>query len=57
MFLDLGFKESLVKRLHHDPAQLFGRDLAGLPAPEVHGQLPGQGDDGAFLLPGGGLGV
>ena len=43
--------------MHHDPAELFRGDLAGLPAPEVHRQLPGQGHDCAFALAGGGLGI
>jgi hypothetical protein len=41
-----------VKGSSHFPAQLFGGDPAGLPAPEVHGQLPGQGDDGLFAFAG-----
>ena len=36
----------------HFPAQLFRGDPAGLPAPQVHGQLPGQGDDGLFAFTG-----
>jgi hypothetical protein len=34
----------------HFPAQLFGSDPAGLPAPQVHGQLACQGDDGLFAF-------
>ena len=32
-------------RLAHDPAQLLGTDLAGLPFPQVNEQLPGKGDN------------
>jgi hypothetical protein len=38
------------KRSGHFPAQLLWGDPAGLPAPEVHGQLTGQGDDGLFAF-------
>ena len=53
----MSFKGSPVKRLHHDPAELFGRELAGLPAPEIHGELAGQRHQGALLLPRGRLGI
>ena len=53
----MSFKESPVQRLHHDPAELCGRDLAGLPAPEIHGQLPGQRHERPFFLSRGSLGI
>jgi hypothetical protein len=34
----------------HFPAQLLWSHSPGLPAPEVHGQLTGQGDDGLFAF-------
>lgn len=36
----------------HAPAELFWGDAAGLPAPEVHGELTGQGHDGLFAFAG-----
>ena len=42
----------MVNKLCHAPAELFWGDAAGLPAPEVHGQLTGEGDDGLLAFAG-----
>ena len=36
--------------LNHEPAQLLGGDFARLPAPNIDGQLAGQGDERSFAL-------
>lgn len=38
-------------------AELGGAALAGLPAPEIHGELPGDGDDGFLAGCSGGPGA